>query len=61
MTGRMLWLFYLKSQLDADDAFEDHVTLRDAIASDNERVAEAVAYAHIERDRLPSFTALNAR
>ncbi len=61
VTGRMLWLFYLTSQLDADDAFEDHVTLRDAVASGNERVAEAVAYAHIERDRLPSFTALDAR
>ncbi|RFA18159.1 GntR family transcriptional regulator [Subtercola boreus] len=58
VSGRMLWLFYLTSQLDADDAFEDHVTLRDAIASGNERVAESVAYAHIERDRLPSFTAL---
>ncbi|MEA9983951.1 MULTISPECIES: GntR family transcriptional regulator [Subtercola] len=59
VTGRMLWLFYLTSKLDADDAFEDHVTLRDAIASGNERVAESVAYAHIERDRVPSFTALD--
>ncbi|MCU1478040.1 MAG: GntR family transcriptional regulator [Subtercola sp.] len=61
VTGRMLWLFYLTSQLDADDAFEDHVTLRDAIASGNERVAESIAYAHIERDRIPSFSALDAR
>lgn len=58
VSGRMIWLFYLTSKLDADDAFHDHVTLRDAIASGNERVAESVAYAHIERDRIPSFTAL---
>lgn len=60
VTGRMLWLFYLTSQLDVHDAFEDHVALRDAIASGNERVAEAVAYTHIERDRIPSFTALHS-
>jgi DNA-binding GntR family transcriptional regulator len=60
VSGRMLWLFYLTSQLDADDAFEDHVTLCNAIASGNERVAESVAYTHIERDRIPSFSALNA-
>ena len=60
VTGRMLWLFYLTSQLDVQDAFEDHVNLRDAIASGNERVAEAVAYTHIERDRVPSFTALHS-
>ncbi|WP_216364320.1 GntR family transcriptional regulator [Subtercola boreus] len=58
VTGQMLWLFYLTSRLDADDAFDDHVNLRDAIASGNERVAEAVAYTHIERDRIPSFSAL---
>jgi DNA-binding GntR family transcriptional regulator len=58
VTGRMMWLFYLTSQLDFDDAFNDHVVLRDAIVSGNERVAEAIAYAHIERDRLPSFVAL---
>jgi DNA-binding GntR family transcriptional regulator len=61
VSGRMMWLFYLTSQLDVDDAFDDHVTLRDAIASGNERVAEAVAYAHIERDRVPSFAALRER
>lgn len=58
VSGRMTWLFYLTSGLPADDAYADHVALRDAIASGNERVAEAVAYAHIERDRLPSFEAM---
>lgn len=58
LAGRMIWLFYLTSDLDVDDAFHDHVLLREAIASGNERVAESVMYAHIERDRLPSFAAL---
>ncbi|QNK83297.1 GntR family transcriptional regulator [Nakamurella sp. PAMC28650] len=57
--GRMVWLFYLTSQLDVDDAFSDHVELCEAIISGNERVAEALAYAHIERDREPSFAALS--
>jgi DNA-binding GntR family transcriptional regulator len=58
ISGRMTWLFYLTSGLDVDEAFDGHVLLRDAIASGNERVAEAVAYAHIERDRLPSAAAM---
>ncbi|MFI7587347.1 GntR family transcriptional regulator [Spongisporangium articulatum] len=60
ISGRMTWLFYLTSGLPAEDAYDDHVALRDAIASGNERVAEACAYAHIERDRLPSFAAMQA-
>ena len=58
ISGRMTWLFYLTSQLDVDEAFHDHVLLREAIASGNPRVAESVAYAHIERDRVPSFAAM---
>ena len=61
ISGRMVWLFYLTSQLDVDDAFSDHVELCEAILSGNERVAEALAYAHIERDREPSFTALQSQ
>jgi DNA-binding GntR family transcriptional regulator len=58
ISGRITWLFYLTSGLPADEAFHDHVLLRDAIASGNERVAESVAYAHIERDRAPTFEAM---
>ncbi|MBA8792983.1 DNA-binding GntR family transcriptional regulator [Friedmanniella endophytica] len=58
ISGRMTWLFHLTSGLSADDAYHDHVSLRDAIASGNERVAESVAYAHIERDRGPTFESL---
>jgi DNA-binding GntR family transcriptional regulator len=54
----VLWLFYLTSQLDVDEAFDDHVALAEAIRSGNERVAESIAYTHIERDRIPSFSAL---
>jgi len=61
ISGRITWLFYLTSGLPADEAFHDHVLLRDAIASGNERVAESVAYAHIERDRLPTFEAMRGR
>jgi DNA-binding GntR family transcriptional regulator len=58
ISGRITWLFFLTSGLPADEAFHDHVLLRDAIASGNERVAESVAYAHIERDRQPTFDAM---
>jgi len=61
ISGRITWLFYLTSGLPADEAFHDHVLLRDAIASGNERVAESVAYAHIERDREPTFEAMRGQ
>ena len=61
ISGRMVWLFYLTSDLPVDDAHHDHEQLRDAIASGNEGLAEAVMYGHIERDRQPSFAALTAR
>jgi hypothetical protein len=32
ISGRITWLFYLKCGLPADEAFHDHVLLRDAIA-----------------------------
>ncbi|TRW76970.1 GntR family transcriptional regulator [Mycolicibacterium sp. 018/SC-01/001] len=60
ISGRITWLFYLSSGLPADEAFHDHVHLRDAIASGNERLAESVAYAHIERDREPTFEAMRS-
>ncbi len=58
VSGRMTWLFFLSSSLPAEEAFHDHIAVRDAIASGNERVAESVAYAHIERDRQPTFDAM---
>jgi DNA-binding GntR family transcriptional regulator len=61
ISGRITWLFFLTSGLPAEEAFHDHVLLRDAIASGNERVAESVAYAHIERDREPTHLAMRDR
>jgi DNA-binding GntR family transcriptional regulator len=61
ISGRITWLFFLTSGLPADEAFHDHVLLRDAISSGNERVAESVAYAHIERDREPTHLAMRGK
>jgi DNA-binding GntR family transcriptional regulator len=61
ISGRITWLFYLTSGLPVEEAFHDHVLLRDAIASGNDRVAESVAYAHIERDRQPTFEAMRVQ
>jgi DNA-binding GntR family transcriptional regulator len=58
VSGRMMWLFYMTSELDPLDALAGHEDLLAAIASGNERVAEAIAYAHIERDRVESMRVL---
>lgn len=58
VSGRVQWLFFLTSDLDVHDAFHDHVELVAAIARGDERMAEALAFAHIERDREPSFAVL---
>jgi DNA-binding GntR family transcriptional regulator len=60
VAGRMRWLFYLTSDLDVVDALAGHEELYAAICSGNERVAESVAYTHIERDRLESLWVLRA-
>jgi DNA-binding GntR family transcriptional regulator len=58
VSGRMMWLFFMTSELDPVDALAGHEELLRAIASGNERVAESVAYTHIESDRLESLAAL---
>jgi DNA-binding GntR family transcriptional regulator len=58
VSGRMMWLFFMTSELDPVDALQGHHELYAAINSGNERVAEAVAYTHIESDRLESLAAL---
>ncbi|MCW2529865.1 MAG: transcriptional regulator, GntR family [Pseudonocardiales bacterium] len=60
VSGRMMWLFFLTSELDENDAYHGHQELAAAIESGNERVAEAVAYAHIERDRVDSLRTMAA-
>ena len=58
VTGRMMWLFYMTSELNPIDALQGHEELLEAIESGNERVAESIAYAHIERDRAESMRVL---
>jgi DNA-binding GntR family transcriptional regulator len=60
LSGRMMWLFYLTSELDPLDALLGHQAVLDAIASGNERLAESVAYAHIEQDRAESMSVFAA-
>jgi DNA-binding GntR family transcriptional regulator len=58
VSGRVVWLFFLTSGRDPNVACEEHHELLDAIASGNPRLAEAVAWAHIDRGRAPSLAAL---
>jgi DNA-binding GntR family transcriptional regulator len=58
VAGRNLWLFYLTSQRDAKTACAEHHDLVDAITSGQPRLAESIAYAHIERGRKPSLEAM---
>lgn len=58
VAGRVVWLFYLTSGRDPNVACEEHHELLDAIRSGNARLAEAVAWAHIDRGRTPSLAAL---
>jgi DNA-binding GntR family transcriptional regulator len=56
--GRMTWLFYMTSSLDQSHAYAAHEDLANAIRLGNERLAESVAYAHIEMDRTESIRVL---
>jgi DNA-binding GntR family transcriptional regulator len=58
VSGQMMWLFYMTSELSPVDALAGHEELLEAIESGNERVAESIAYAHIERDRAESMRVL---
>jgi DNA-binding GntR family transcriptional regulator len=58
VSGRVTWLFYLTSQLDAQVACEEHRELLAGIQTGNDRIAEALSYAHIERGRVPSLQAV---
>lgn len=58
VSGRVTWLFYLTSQLDAEVACQEHREMLAGIETGNERIAEALSYAHIEGGRAPSFAAM---
>ncbi|WP_350271735.1 GntR family transcriptional regulator [Frondihabitans sucicola] len=53
--GRMTWLFYLTSNRDPQTQSHEHHELLEVIAKGNARLAESVAYSHIEMGRLPSL------
>lgn len=55
---RMTWLFYLTSSRDLVQACAEHRELVDVITSGNEELARSVAYAHIEKGRIPTLRAL---
>lgn len=59
-SGRMSWLFYLTRQRDSSIACAEHREITATIRSGNERLAEAVVYAHIEAGREPSLTAMKS-
>ena len=58
VSGRVQWLFQLTSELDVHNAFDDHVELAAAVTRGDVRMSEALAFAHIERDREPSLAVL---
>ena len=58
VSGRMMWLFYLTSELDPLTIVRGHQDLLAAIGSGDERLAESVAYLQIERDRQDSVRVL---
>jgi len=60
VTGRMTWLFYLTSARDQRQQSDEHHEMFDAIRSGNERLAESIAYTHIEKGRVPSLELVSA-
>lgn len=59
VSGRVTWLFYMTSHLDSRTACDEHHDLLEAIESGIQRLAESLAYAHIEKGRQPSLDALS--
>ena len=60
LAGRMMWLFFMTHEPGPLHAHNGHEELLAAIESGDERVAEAVAYTHIEHYRVDSLRALRA-
>jgi len=58
VTGRMTWLFYLTSARDQHQQSDEHHEMLEAIRSGNERLAESIAFTHVEKGRAPSLELL---
>ncbi|MGW2093536.1 GntR family transcriptional regulator [Promicromonospora sukumoe] len=56
--GRMTWLFYLTAERDPAGQSHEHDELVEVIGSGNDRLAESIAFAHIEKGRAPSLEIL---
>lgn len=57
--GRMTWLFLLTSGRDLHQQKDEHAAILDALRAGNERLAEALAFAHIEAGREPTLATLD--
>jgi DNA-binding GntR family transcriptional regulator len=58
LAGRMTWLFFMTSDHDSFRVHRDHAEIIAAIETGDERLAESVAYAHIQGDRHDSIDLL---
>jgi DNA-binding GntR family transcriptional regulator len=58
LAPRMIWLFYLTSERDSEQACAEHHELVEVMASGNTSLARSVAHAHIESGRAPSLAAM---
>lgn len=58
LAPRMIWLFYLTSERDSEQACAEHDELVEVMASGNTSLARSVAHAHIESGRAPSLAAM---
>lgn len=58
LSSRMVWLFYLTSGRDLHVQSHEHFAMLDAIRDGNDRLAEAITFAHIDAGRHPCLAAL---
>lgn len=58
ISGRTTWLSYLTSDRERHQQWAGHHGLFEAIVTGNERLAESIAFAHIEQGRAPSLAIL---
>ena len=61
ISGRTTWLSYLTSSRDPHVQWAGHHGLLEAIRTGNDRLAESIAFAHIEQGREPSLAILSNR
>lgn len=60
VSARMTWLFYLTQARDHETACREHAAIVEAVRTGQVRLAESLAYAHIEAGRQPSLDAMAA-